>query len=161
MDITRRKIFQLGSLGTMVGLSSLTTGCDIGSMFAVPPRETRYFTPNEKFYTVNYMDSPYNLSRDLDQEQWQMVVKGAVSNPMVLKWRDLLNRQPFDQVSTLMCIDTLPGGTSLGNAIWRGISLKELLIEAGADAETARDVIFREPTPIMTAFPLNGPCTMK
>ena len=143
MDITRRKLFQLGSLGTLAGLGSLTGGCDIGSMFAVPPRETRYFTPNDKFYTVNYMDSPYNLSRDLDQEQWQMVIKGAVANPMVLKWRDLLNRRPFDQVSTLVCIDTLPGGTSLGNAIWRGISLKELLIEAGADAETARDVIFR------------------
>ena len=60
-----------------------------------------------------------------------MVVRGAVANPMVLRWRDVLNRKPFDQVSTLICIDTLPGGTSLGNAIWRGISLKELLIEAG------------------------------
>jgi len=143
MDITRRKLFQLGSLGALAGLTSITSGCDLGSMFAVPPRDTLYFTPNDKFYTVNYMDSPYNLSRDLDQEQWQMVVKGAVSNPMTLKWRDLLNRKPFDQVSTLMCIDTLPGGSSIGNAIWRGISLKELLIEAGADPEMARDVVFR------------------
>ena len=143
MDLTRRKLFQLGGLGALAGLTSITSGCDLGSMFAVPARETVYFTPNDKFYTVNYMDSPYNLSRDLDQEQWQMVVKGAVANRMVVKWRDLLNRRSFDQISTLMCIDTLPGGSSISNAIWRGISLKELLIEAGADAETARDVIFR------------------
>lgn len=143
MDITRRTLFQLSGLGTLAGLTSMTTGCDLGSMFAVPPRETSYFTPNDKFYTVNYMDAAYNFTRDLDQEQWHVVVKGAVSKPMILKWRDVLNRKPFDQVSTLMCIDTLPGGTSLGNAVWRGISLKDLLIEAGADANAARDVIFR------------------
>jgi len=121
----------------------MLAGCDFGSMFAVSPRDTVYFTPNDKFYTVNYMDSPYNLSRDLDQEQWRMEVKGEVTNPLDLGWRDILNRPSFDQVSTLMCIDTLPGGSSINNAIWRGISLKALLQEAGADQETARDVIFR------------------
>ena len=143
MDISRRTLLKLTGFGTLAGLTSLTSGCDVGSMFAIPPRETLYFTPNDKFYTVNYMDSPYNLSRDLDQEQWHMVVKGAVSNQMVVRWRDLLNRRSFDQVTTLMCIDTLPGGSSISNAIWRGISLKELLRDAGANAETARDVIFR------------------
>jgi hypothetical protein len=81
MDITRRKLFQLSSLGTLAGIGSLTSGCDLGSMFAVPSRETRYFTPNDKFYTVNYMDSPYNFTRDLDQEQWQMIVKGQSPTP--------------------------------------------------------------------------------
>ena len=89
------------------------------------------------------MDAPYNLTRNLDQEQWKMEINGLVSNQMVLGWRDILNRRSFDQVSTLMCIDTLPGGTSIGNAIWRGISLKELLREAGTDPETSREVIFR------------------
>ena len=143
MELSRRNLFKVTSLGALAGFSSFLTGCDFGSMFAVPPRDTLYFTPNDKFYTVNYMDSPYNLSRDLDQEQWRMVVKGAVTNPLSLGWRDVLNRNSFDQVSTLMCIDTLPGGSSISNAIWRGISLKDLLDEAGADPETARDVIFR------------------
>ena len=102
-----------------------------------------YFTPNDKFYTVNFSDSPYNFSRDIDIEQWQLLVKGEVQQPLVLGWRDILNRTSFDQAATLMCIDTLPGGSSLGNAMWRGISLKALLKEVGADAEAARDVIFR------------------
>ncbi len=143
MELTRRKFLTLSGLGTLTGLSSLQMGCDLGSMFAVPPRETMYFTPNAKFYVVNYMDSPYNLTRDVDQEQWRLLIKGEVAHPTSLGWRDILNRKPFDQVSTLMCIDTLPGGTSLGNAIWRGISLKTLLKEVGADEDTARDAIFR------------------
>ena len=143
MELTRRKFLTLSGLGALTGLSGLSMGCDLGSMFAVPPRETMYFTPNAKFYVVNYMDSPYNLTRDVDQEQWRLLIKGEVAHPTSLGWRDILNRKPFDQISTLMCIDTLPGGSSIGNAIWRGISLKALLKEVGADEDTARDVIFR------------------
>jgi hypothetical protein len=118
-------------------------GSVFGRMFAVPPRETIYFTPNDKFYVVNYMDSPFNVSRDLNVEQWQLSITGEVKRKMTLRWRDILNRDSFDQVVTLECIDTLPGGDSLGNAQWRGISLKELLQDAGVDEETARDVVFR------------------
>ena len=140
LPVTRRGLFALGGLATA---AFALPGCDLGSMFAVPPRDTVYFTPNDKFYTVNFMDASYNFTRDLDVEQWHMVVKGAVQNRLVMKWRDLLNRESFDQAVTLMCIDTLPGGTSLGTAMWRGISLKKLLQDVGADEETARDVIFR------------------
>ena len=138
--LSRRALLKLGGL---VSFGLGFPGCDMGSMFAVPPRETVYFTPTDKFYTVNFMDASYNFTRDLDVEQWKMVVKGSVERPLVMKWRDLLNRESFDQAVTLMCIDTLPGGSSLGNAMWRGISLKKLLQDVGADDETARDVIFR------------------
>lgn len=139
-SLSRRSLFKLGGIASL-GLGF--PGCDMGSMFAVPPRETTYFTSNDKFYTVNFMDASYNFTRDLDVEQWKMLVKGAVERPVVMKWRDVLNRESFDQAVTLMCIDTLPGGSSLGTAMWRGISLKKLLQDIGADEETARDVIFR------------------
>lgn len=145
MNLTRRSLLKLGGLGALAGL---TGGCDsmggvFGGMFAVPPRETLYFTPNDKFYVVNYSKSPFNLTRDLDQEQWQLFITGEVKHSSKLGWRDILNRKSFDQIVTLECIDTLPGGDSLGNANWRGISLKRLLQDVGADAETARDVVFR------------------
>ncbi len=140
LPISRRGLLTLGGLAT-VGLA--LPGCDLGSMWAVPPRDTVYFTPNDKFYTVNFLDAAYTFTRDLDVEQWQMVVKGVVKNRVVMTWRDLLNRESFDQAVTLMCIDTLPGGSSVGNAMWRGISLKTLLKDVGADEEIARDVIFR------------------
>ncbi|GJL54132.1 MAG: hypothetical protein NPIRA02_12640 [Nitrospirales bacterium] len=129
--------------GGLVSVFGLLPGCDLGGMFAVPPRDTVYFTSNDKFYTVNFSDSPYNFSRDIDIEQWQLLVKGEVQQPRVLNWRDILNRTSFDQAVTLMCIDTLPGGSSLGNAMWRGISLQSLLRDVGVDETIARDVIFR------------------
>ena len=52
--------------------------------------------------------------------RWKLQIKGAVKTSMSLGWRDILNRNSYDQVSTLMCIDTLPGGDSLDNAKWRG-----------------------------------------
>ena len=140
MNISRRTLLKVGGFGALMGL---TGGCDVGQMFAVPPRETLYLTPNDKFYVVNYSKSPFTVSRDLDQEQWHLSITGVVTTPMTLGWRDILNRHSFDQVSTLMCIDTLPGGDSLGNATWRGISLKHLLKEVGADEALARDVVFR------------------
>jgi DMSO/TMAO reductase YedYZ molybdopterin-dependent catalytic subunit len=146
--LNRRALLKLGLKMGGLGLLAGLPGCDsvgsmFGRMFAIPPRETLYFTPNEKFYVVNYMDSPFNVSRDLNVEQWRLAITGEVKKPMNLGWRDILNRDAFDQVTTLMCIDTLPGGDSLGNAIWRGISLKALLKEAGVEEETARDIVFK------------------
>ena len=143
--LKRRTFLQLSGLATLAGMAS---GCDsmgsvFGRMFAMPPRETNYFTSNSKFYVVNYSDSPFNVSRDLRQDEWKLFVKGEVKKPLTIGWRDLLNRDNFEQVATLMCIDTLPGGDSLGNARWRGISLKKLLQEAEVDEDTTRDIVFR------------------
>ena len=129
LSIRRRTILKALGLGTLAGLIG---GCDavgstFGRMFAIPARDTTYFTPNSKFYVVNYADGAVSMSRDLNIQQWKLHVKGAVNTPMSLGWRDILNRDSHDQVSTLMCIDTLPGGDSMGNATWLGISLKKLL----------------------------------
>jgi DMSO/TMAO reductase YedYZ molybdopterin-dependent catalytic subunit len=147
MKLLRRTFLKASSVGI---IAAATGGCDsvgsvFGRMFAVPPRETTYFTPNDKFYVVNYSDSPFgaSMTRDVNQDQWRLLVKGEVKRPMTLTWRDILNRDSFDQAVTLECIDTLPGGDSLGNAMWRGVSLKRLLLDAGVDEESARDVVFR------------------
>jgi len=121
----RRTFLKLSGFGLLAGL----TGCDamgsvFGRMFAVPPRETTYFTPNAKFYVVNYSNSPFSLSHNLNQEQWRVHITGEVKHKASLGWRDILNRESYDQVVTLECIDTLPGGDSLqvfdtdGNFSW-------------------------------------------
>ncbi len=142
---SRRDLLKIGGMGLAAGL---TGGCDsaasvFGRLFAIPPRETTYFTPNDKFYVVNYSDSPFSLSRDIKVDQWQVSVTGAVKKPMVLHYGDILKRPAVDRAVTLECIDNLPGGDSMGTAMWRGISLKDLLIDVGADTEAARDVVFR------------------
>src|SRR5437899_192447 len=110
---------------------------------AVLPRDTTYYTPNDKFYVVNYSDSPFSLSRDARIDQWRLSITGAVKLPMALSYGDILQRPAIDRAVTLECIDNLPGGDSMGNAMWRGLPLKALLEEVGADKEMARDVVFR------------------
>lgn len=140
----RRDILKMTSAGLALSLAwqKADAASLFGRMFAVPPRETSYFTPNDKFYVVNYSDSPFSVSRDLKADQWQLSITGVVKKPKVLRYGDILRRPAVDRAVTLECIDNLPGGDSMGTALWRGVSLKELLAEAGADAEAARDVVF-------------------
>src|SRR5688572_32478588 len=93
-SIGRRTILKALSLGALAGVSG---GCDavgstFGRMFAIPARDTTYFTPNSKFYVVNYADGAVSMSRDLNIDQWKLHVKGAVNTPLSLGWRDILNR---------------------------------------------------------------------
>jgi DMSO/TMAO reductase YedYZ molybdopterin-dependent catalytic subunit len=142
---TRRNVLKLGAVGLAAGVigDKASAATLFGRMFAVPPRETSYFTPNDKFYIVNYSDSPFSISRDLSAEQWQLAITGAVKKQRVLRYGDILKRPALDQAVTLECIDNLPGGDSMGTAMWRGISLKSLLEDMGADQDTARDIVFR------------------
>jgi len=142
---TRRHVLKIAAATAVGGLlgKEVKAASFFGRMFAVPARDTSYFTPNEKFYIVNYSDSPFSLSRDLNAEQWQLSIGGAVKKSVVLRYADILKRQPLDQAVTLECIDNLPGGDSMGTAMWRGISLKSLLEDLGADRDTARDLVFR------------------
>ena len=104
MHFSRRTVLKATGLGALLGM---TGGCDavggvFGRMFAVPPRDTTYFTSNSKFYVVNYADSVVSISREVNIEQWKLNVKGVVKTPLTLGWRDILNRDSYDQVSTLM-----------------------------------------------------------
>ncbi len=145
MRWSRRDLLKIGGLGLAAGLlgRKAEAAAVFGRMFAVPPRETTYFTPNDTFYVVNYSDSPFSLSRDVRIDQWRLSITGAVKLPMALSYGDILQRPAIDRAVTLECIDNLPGGDSMGNAMWRGLSLKALLEEVGADTEMARDVVFR------------------
>lgn len=63
LRMRRRSLLKLSGIAAAAGL---TGGCDavgsvFGRMFAMPPRETNYYTQNNKFYVVNYSDSPFNV----------------------------------------------------------------------------------------------------
>jgi len=129
-----------------VGLGALATGWAEtagagaffwGRLFAVPPRDTVLITPNDKFYTVNYSGFP-----SIDLSQWSLYIGGRVKNPLRLTYADFYSRPAVEMAATLICIDTLPGGDTISNAIWKGIPLKSLLMEA-APEPAAIDVVFR------------------
>jgi DMSO/TMAO reductase YedYZ molybdopterin-dependent catalytic subunit len=105
-------------------------------LFSVPPRDTVLITPNDKFYIVSYDGFP-----EIDLAAWSLYIGGLVKNPARLTFADFYPRPSIEMAATLICIDTLPGGDTISNAVWRGISLKSLLEEAGPDP-SALDVVF-------------------
>src|SRR2546426_10825511 len=102
MRWSRRDLLKIGGLGLATGLlgRKAEAAAVFGRMFAVPPRETTYFTPNDTFYVVNYSDSPFSLSRDVKIDQWQLSITGAVKKPVVLRYGDLLKRPAVDRAVT-------------------------------------------------------------
>jgi len=106
-------------------------------LFSVPPRDTVLITPNDKFYIVSYDAFP-----EIDLRAWSLYIGGSVKSPARLTFADFYGRPSVEMAATLICIDTLPGGDTIGNAVWRGIPLKTLLQEVEPDP-SARDVVFR------------------
>ena len=83
----RRDLLKIGAAGLAAGMLAprAEAASLFGRMFAVPARDTSYFTPNDKFYIVNYSDSPFSVSRDLNADQWQRR----------REWLDVFGGPPF------------------------------------------------------------------
>jgi DMSO/TMAO reductase YedYZ molybdopterin-dependent catalytic subunit len=95
---------------------------------------TPYLTDNDDFYRVdNALQVP-----DVPIEGWTLRIHGMVENEIELTYADLLKRNLVERRITLTCVSNPVGGEYLGNAVWLGVPMHELLAEAkpmsGADA---------------------------
>jgi DMSO/TMAO reductase YedYZ molybdopterin-dependent catalytic subunit len=136
----RRAFFRYTGFGFLA--SGLPNSAEAGTffwkrMFSIPPRDTSFITPNDKFYLVHYDGVP-----SIQIARWKLPISGQVQRPLTLTYADFLSRRSVEAMVTLTCIDTLPGGSTIGNAVWQGIPLKGLLEEAGLESG-AVDVVFR------------------
>ncbi len=91
------------------------------------PPEPGRITPTEQFYVVRYSDTIPVVDINL----WGMQVAGLVERTLTLKWADILARPQVNTMRTLECISNPAGGGLIGNATWHGVSLRDLLNEAG------------------------------
>lgn len=113
-----------------------------GKLFAVPPRETAFITPNDQFYRVNYSDRSLEIGSSIRVSDWSLRLHGAVERPRMLRYADVLEQRSLEHMVTLQCIDNEPGGSLMSNAVWAGFPLARLLEEA-VPLDTALDVVFR------------------
>jgi DMSO/TMAO reductase YedYZ molybdopterin-dependent catalytic subunit len=127
---------------------------------------TPWVTPNDDFYRIDTA-----LSVPLIQpKDWTLRIHGMVEREIELNFDDLLKREVIHKWVTLACVSNEVGGNLIGNALWSGVLLKDLLAEAGpskdADAikSTSKDG-FTAGTPLSTlldnresmlAFAMNG-----
>ncbi|HEX3218755.1 MAG TPA: molybdopterin-dependent oxidoreductase [Candidatus Limnocylindria bacterium] len=88
---------------------------------------TPLVVPNDAFYRI---DTSLLIPR-LDASDWQLEVTGMVDHAFTLTYPELLAMPMFEQYVTIACVSNEVGGDLVGNALWRGVHLHDLLDRAG------------------------------
>lgn len=91
---------------------------------------TPIVTPNPDFYRIDTS----LLTPRLDAATWQLTVTGMVDRSLTLTYADLLGMPLHEQYVTISCVSNEVGGGLVGNALWRGALLRDVLQSAGAQA---------------------------
>ncbi len=86
-----------------------------------------FVTPNADFYRIDTALVVPQVSKD----SWRLKIGGMVDNPIELTFDDLLARTQVERYITLSCVSNPVGGDLIGNALWQGVLLRDVLEEAG------------------------------
>lgn len=110
------------------------------------------FTPNDRFYIRWHLP---NIPTVIDPAEFRLKVHGRVGKPLALSMHDLLHDFPRAQVAAVnQCSGNSRGffqprvagaqwsNGAMGNALWGGVRLKDVLDRAGVDS-AAVQVRFR------------------
>jgi DMSO/TMAO reductase YedYZ molybdopterin-dependent catalytic subunit len=85
---------------------------------------------NRDFYRI---DTSLLIPR-LDATDWRLTVDGMVARPFTIDYSELLDMPLVEQYVTIACVSNEVGGDLVGNALWRGVRLRDLLNRAGVEA---------------------------
>ena len=101
----------------------------------IPPEaelfdETPFITPNDEFYRIDTALTFPNVNVD----SWSFEITGMVDTPMKLTYADLLALPQVERTVTLCCVSNEVGGDLIGNAVFRGVLLRDLLNQAGVQS---------------------------
>ena len=91
------------------------------------PGLTPLIVPNDQFYRIDTA----LLVPSVDASTWSLKVDGMVNHPLVFSYSDLLAMPLFEQYVTIQCVSNEVGGNLVGNTLWTGVKLKEVLANAG------------------------------
>lgn len=98
------------------------------------------FTPNADFYRV---DTALTVP-SVDPGTWRLVIDGMVDQRVELTFDDLVGMGVNEYAITLTCVSNEVGGDLLGNAVWLGVPIREVLKlagpKSGADMVLSRSV---------------------
>jgi DMSO/TMAO reductase YedYZ molybdopterin-dependent catalytic subunit len=82
---------------------------------------------NRDFYRI---DTALLVPRP-NVDSWRVRVDGMVDHPFELTYDQLLALPLHEEYVTIACVSNEVGGDLVGNALWRGVRLRELLERAG------------------------------
>jgi DMSO/TMAO reductase YedYZ molybdopterin-dependent catalytic subunit len=84
-------------------------------------------TANEDFYRIDTALQVPIIAAD----DWSLTVTGMVDREVSISFADLIAKPLVQHVTTLTCVSNEIGGDLIGNAVWQGYPIRELLAEAG------------------------------
>lgn len=88
-------------------------------------------TPNEQFYRIDTA----LIVPQVDPADWSLRIHGLVANEVTITWDELLALPLQESVTTLACVSNPVGGDLIGNALWLGYPIRELLARAAPTGE--------------------------
>jgi DMSO/TMAO reductase YedYZ molybdopterin-dependent catalytic subunit len=88
-------------------------------------------TPNEQFYRIDTA----LLVPQVDPADWSLRIHGMVANEVTITWDELIALPLQESITTLACVSNEVGGELIGNALWLGYPIRELLARAAPTAE--------------------------
>ena len=112
------------------------------------PELTPIIIPNQNFYRI---DTALLVPRP-DLSTWRLRVTGMVERPFELTYDELVALPFHEQYVTIACVSNEVGGDLVGNALWSGVRLKELLDRAGISPE-ATQIVGRSVDGFTAGFP--------
>jgi DMSO/TMAO reductase YedYZ molybdopterin-dependent catalytic subunit len=125
-----------GGVGLLRRLYRIATFSYDGTQYK--GRIVQPITPNDLFYCVtkNVIDPRVNV------DLWHLEVNGLVQNPTTYRFQDLREFNQVEQETTLMCISNGLDAGLISNAVWKGITLRDLIDPAGPMADARRVRLF-------------------
>lgn len=140
----------------------IAPGTDLGIDGVAP-----YISANDGFYRI---DTALQIPI-IDPADWSLKITGMVEKEIEITYADLQALPLVENVVTLTCVSNEVGGTLIGNAVWLGYPIRELLAKAvpaaGADmvlsssadgwtASTPLEVLQDENRDSILAIGMNG-----
>ncbi|SIN88467.1 molybdopterin-dependent oxidoreductase [Agromyces cerinus] len=113
-------------LPTAATTASVPAGAELGIDGLTP-----VVTPNAEFYRI---DTALAVPA-VDPADWSLRIHGLVDREVTLTWDELLALPLEESITTLACVSNEVGGTLIGNALWLGYPIRELLARAGPSAD--------------------------
>jgi DMSO/TMAO reductase YedYZ molybdopterin-dependent catalytic subunit len=107
-------------------------------------------TPSADFYEV----SKNAFDPQVDTQRWKLEVAGLVENPLTFTYDDIKALPAVELYATLACISNEVGGDLIGNALWRGVRLKDILQMAGVNDKVI-DIMLRARDDYTDSIPLD------
>jgi DMSO/TMAO reductase YedYZ molybdopterin-dependent catalytic subunit len=107
--------------------------------------------PNDDFYRIDTA----LLVPQVDPAHWSLEVTGMVERPFRLTYEELLSLPQLEAYVTLACVSNEVGGELVGNALWQGVRLRDLLDRARPRRE-ATQVLGRSVDGFTAGFPIEA-----